>query len=94
MHATEHAISIVDQDVKITNETAFEEYNAAVLGEEEVQLDVKGRTGLHEMKYPETTVDYHKTVTMKGESMNPLNSHHLYGRANVKSLTKIAPRSE
>ena len=66
VHATAHATSIVDQDVKITDEGAFEEYCAKVVAEEEVQVDVRGRTGLHEMRYPETTVDYDKTVTLKG----------------------------
>lgn len=67
IHATARATSIVDQEVQITDLAAFTEYTKAVLGGEEVKVIVKGRTKLHEMKFPDTTVDYDKTVTMKGE---------------------------
>ncbi|KAL9100412.1 MAG: hypothetical protein Q9163_004210 [Psora crenata] len=66
LHATRKAISIVDQDVTITDMDAFLAYNAAVLSQEEVKVNVRGKTKLHEMKFPATTVDYRKTATMKG----------------------------
>ena len=66
LHATETAVSIVDQDVKITNADAFNDYNVAVLNQEEVTVNVKGRTGLHEGKLPKTDVDYDKTAAFKG----------------------------
>ncbi len=66
VHATKQATSIIDQDVSITDLAAFTDYNIAVLGSETVKVDVRGRTALHEMKFPDTTVNYEKTVSMKG----------------------------
>ena len=66
LHATEEAISIVDQDVTIIDADAFVAYNEAVLNQEEVQVHVKGRTALHEMRLPTTHVDYDKKPKMKG----------------------------
>ncbi len=66
VHAKAQATTVVDQDVTITDLDAFIEYNINVLQNEEVKLDVKGRTALHEMSFPTTNVDYDKTATMKG----------------------------
>ena len=66
VHAEAQATTVVDQDVTITDLDAFIDYNINVLQNEEVKLDVKGRTGLHEMSFPTTHVDYDKTATMKG----------------------------
>ncbi|KAG8531396.1 uncharacterized protein KY384_003025 [Bacidia gigantensis] len=49
LHATERAISIIDQDVTITNLEEFTRYTAAVLGGEEVKIEVRGRTGLNQI---------------------------------------------
>ncbi|KAI4194170.1 MAG: hypothetical protein LQ346_003750 [Caloplaca aetnensis] len=66
VHATETATTHVDQDVQITDMDAFVDYNTQLLTKESVDLVVNGRTKLHEMRFPVTTVDYHKTITMKG----------------------------
>ncbi|KAL2047328.1 hypothetical protein N7G274_001349 [Stereocaulon virgatum] len=66
IHATAQATTVVDQDVKITDLDAFNAYNVAVLQNENVKLKVKGRTALHEMGFPTATVNYDKSVTMKG----------------------------
>ena len=66
VHAKPQATTVVDQDVTITDLDAFIDYNINVLQNEEVKLDVKGRTALHEMSFPTTHVDYEKTATMKG----------------------------
>ncbi|CAF9913769.1 MAG: hypothetical protein HETSPECPRED_001655 [Heterodermia speciosa] len=66
IHATRTATSSVNQTVQITNLSAFNAYSAAVLGSESVELRVKGRTKLHEMRFPSTVVDYDKVVRMKG----------------------------
>ncbi len=66
VHATETTTTHVDQDVQITDMDAFVEYNTQLLTKESVDLVIKGRTKLHEGRFPVTTVDYHKTVTMKG----------------------------
>ena len=66
IHATEEVISYVDQMVQIVDMEAFTNYNTLLLTSEEVQVDIEGRTDLHEMRNPVTTVDYRKTVTLKG----------------------------
>ena len=66
VHATAQTTTVVDQDVTITDLDAFIDYNINVLQNEEVHLDVKGRTALHEMNFPTTNVNYNKTATMKG----------------------------
>ena len=59
------------QTVQITDVDAFADYNKLLMTSEEVQLDIKGRTDLHLMRNPVTTVDYRKTVTMKGMPCRP-----------------------
>lgn len=66
IHASKTATSHVNQIVQITNLNAFNEYTAAMLGSKSVQVRIKGRTKLHEMRFPTTTVNYDKVVTMKG----------------------------
>lgn len=68
VHATKEAYTVVDQDVAITDMEAFTAYSGAVLGSDRVKVDVKGRTALHEMRFPTAHVDYHKTATMDGKS--------------------------
>ena len=68
IHATKEATSYVNQTVRITNSDAFENYNMQVLGSSEYKVDVKGKTKLHEMRFPTTTVNYNKKATMKGKS--------------------------
>jgi hypothetical protein len=67
IHATEQVTSYVDQRVQIVDVEAFTDYNTLLVTSEEVKLNLKGKTGLHLMKNPVTTVNYRKTVTMKGE---------------------------
>lgn len=71
MHATAKATSIVDQYVSITDLMAFTDYTTSVLQNEDVEVNVKGRTPLHEMRFPTTTVDYDKTAKMKGGHPRP-----------------------
>lgn len=66
IHATTKATSYVNQTVKITDPDAFMNYNSVTLNNEEVKVAVRGRTPLHEMSFPTTTVDYNKVVTLKG----------------------------
>ncbi|KAL8925629.1 MAG: hypothetical protein Q9172_002133 [Xanthocarpia lactea] len=66
VHATETTFTHVDQEVQITDMDAFIDYNTQLLTKDSVDLVVKGRTKLHLMRLPDTTVDYHKTVNMKG----------------------------
>lgn len=68
VHANETTTTHVDQEVQITDMNAFVDYNTQLLTKGSVDLVVKGRTKLHEMRFPVTTVDYRKTGTMKGKS--------------------------
>ena len=56
--------------MQIADLEAFTNYNILLMTREEVKVDVDGRTNLHEMKNPVTTVNYRKTVTLKGISCN------------------------
>lgn len=66
VHATETTYTNIDQEVQITDMDAFIDYNTQLLTQESVDLVVKGRTKLHEGRLPATTVDFEKTITMKG----------------------------
>ncbi|KAL8678790.1 MAG: hypothetical protein Q9186_004900 [Xanthomendoza sp. 1 TL-2023] len=66
VHATETTYTHVDQDVQIIDMPAFIEYNTQLLTRDSVDLIVKGKTKLHEMRFPVTTVDFQKTINMKG----------------------------
>ena len=75
MHATKETITLISQTVQIVNADEFAKYNALVVGSEEYQLSIQGKTVLHEMRFPSTTVDYNKTVTMKGPPLPSLHAH-------------------
>lgn len=66
LHATQSGSNLIDQDVSVTDLAAFTAYNVAVLNGESLQVDVDGKTTLREMKFPDTTVNYNATTTMKG----------------------------
>ncbi|KAI4185948.1 MAG: hypothetical protein L6R41_003816 [Letrouitia leprolyta] len=66
VHATEHATTHIDQEVNVIDLDAFTDYNTQLWTNKSVELVVKGRTKLHEMKFPTTTVDFHKRIDMKG----------------------------
>jgi len=67
---------IVDQDVAITDLKAFTDYNIALLQNEKVNIAIQGSTSLHEMKFPTTTVNFNKIVTINGSDPAP-HSHSL-----------------
>lgn len=48
-------------------------YTKAVLGSEEITIDLKGRTTIHISGLPSTDVDYNKKITMKGTPLPPSN---------------------
>ena len=64
--ASETATTVIDQDVTITDLDQFNVYTSSVLSNESISLAIEGKTGLHEMRFPTTTVDYNKVVAMKG----------------------------
>ena len=87
VHAEPTTITVVDQDVTLSNISAFTAYNEAVLNQEDVELTVNGRTTLHEMAFPATAISYAKTTSMKG-----LNK--LAGFAVLNFQIKIIPESD
>ncbi|MCJ1474977.1 hypothetical protein MMC13_003637 [Lambiella insularis] len=68
LHATATAESDLQQTVQITNLTAFTAFTTALLGNDMVNMEVHGSTGLHEMAFPATTVDYDKIMPLTGMS--------------------------
>ncbi|KAI9734221.1 MAG: hypothetical protein M1834_002323 [Cirrosporium novae-zelandiae] len=66
MHATSTATQDINQTLQISHLGRMTSYVTTVLGSAEYQLRIKGRVKLHEMAFPATTVDYDKTVTLKG----------------------------
>ena len=66
LHAAAHTTTVVDQDVAITDLDAFTKYNIAVLNQEDVAMDINGKTKMHEMAFPTTEISYDKSTSVKG----------------------------
>lgn len=66
LHATETATSYVNQTVKIVDLDEWTRYTTLIVNSDEIKVAIRGRTGLHEMRNPVTTVDYRKVVALKG----------------------------
>lgn len=64
--ANDGAAIDVDQVVDLSNAGAFGDFATAVMLNEEVKLNIYGRPVLQQGSLPKTTVNYNKTVTMKG----------------------------
>ena len=77
IHAMTKATSYVNQTVKITDMDAFMNYNNLALSNEVVDIAVRGKTALHEMRFPTTTVNYRKVVSLKGRSFSMRKKYHL-----------------
>lgn len=67
INAQKVSTTLVNQTVQITDLDQFSAYNTLVLSNEKLGLSIHGKTPLHEMAFPATTVDYKKVVTMKGQ---------------------------
>lgn len=76
----------VDQDVTFASADAFTAYTKAVLGSEELTIDLDGKTTIHISGLPATDVDYRKKITMKG-----LN--HLSG-LNISDIKILSGKDE
>lgn len=61
---------VVSQVVELGNVSAFGDFAKAVMLNEEVELSISGRPYLKEGGLPKIQVDYDKTVSLKGESVN------------------------
>ncbi|PYH49986.1 DUF3712 domain-containing protein [Aspergillus saccharolyticus JOP 1030-1] len=75
----------VDQDVNITDTTAFAEFCKAVLLNEEIQMNVYGKADLKEGSLPETKITYNKTTSIKG--LNKLEGFELVDLSISTSAT-------
>lgn len=69
IHATETATSYVNQTVEIVNPDEWARYTTQVVNGDEVRVAIQGKTALHEMRNPVTTVDYNKVTVLKGSSL-------------------------
>lgn len=65
--ADDGAVVQIDQQVKLSNESAFGDFAKAVLLNEEFELNVFGRPGLRQGGLRRIEVEYNKNVSMKGE---------------------------
>ncbi|KAI2793271.1 hypothetical protein POX_b03324 [Penicillium oxalicum] len=66
----------MNQTVDLSNADAFGDFAKSVMLQEEVQLEISGRPQLQQGSLPKTTVNYDKTVTMKG--LNKLEGFSVY----------------
>ena len=91
VHAAKSAKVYVNQTVQITDQDALNAYTQHVLGSEVFNMSVKGHTKLHEMAFPVTTVNYNKTMLMKG-TFPYLHPNHYYAPLPpLPSLTNPPP---
>ncbi|KAK2807523.1 hypothetical protein FQN50_005391 [Emmonsiellopsis sp. PD_5] len=56
----------IKQNIKLQDLDAFTAYSIATLKEESLDVAITGETGLREGALPKTTVQYDKTINMKG----------------------------
>ncbi|KAI9684081.1 MAG: hypothetical protein M1829_003351 [Trizodia sp. TS-e1964] len=64
--STDSTPIILDQNVSIANLDQFTAYATLILSSEEFRIGIRGRTDLHEGRYPTIAVDYNEAVTFKG----------------------------
>lgn len=72
----------MNQTVDLSNADAFGDFAKSVMLQEEVQLEISGRPQLQQGSLPKTTVNYDKTVTMKGTDFSA-------GRPGLASSPRI-----
>ncbi|KAJ5493366.1 hypothetical protein N7539_002112 [Penicillium diatomitis] len=90
----------LDQTVDLSNANAFGDFAKAVMLQKDVELEISGKPELQQGSLPKTTVNYDKTVTMKGlnkldgfnvydvHTMNPpKNGHNLRGTVYIPNPT-------
>jgi hypothetical protein len=58
---------VVEQDLKFANKDRFTEYTTTVMGSEQFDVFLDGRTKIHQKGLQAIGVDYNKKVTMKGK---------------------------
>ncbi|KAF2236598.1 hypothetical protein EV356DRAFT_442974 [Viridothelium virens] len=66
LHATRYTGITTNQTLNITNMDQFTAYNNLGLTTKTYRVALRGRTKLHEMKFPTTTVDFNQVVTLNG----------------------------
>ncbi|KAF2468217.1 uncharacterized protein BDR25DRAFT_265942 [Lindgomyces ingoldianus] len=57
---------VVEQDVKFASADQFTEYNKMVMGSEQFEIYLSGKTKVHQSGLKGISVDYNKVITMKG----------------------------
>ncbi|KAF2099372.1 hypothetical protein NA57DRAFT_55343 [Rhizodiscina lignyota] len=66
LKAAKNSTVTVNQTMQIVDMEQFINYNEQVLSNETYQVTLKGRTALHEGRFPVTHVNFEKTTTLKG----------------------------
>lgn len=64
--AEDGAVVHIEEQIKLSNETAFGDFAKAVLLNEEFDMNIYGEPKLQEGALPKVDVTYNKTVTIKG----------------------------
>ncbi|PGH23289.1 hypothetical protein AJ80_02705 [Polytolypa hystricis UAMH7299] len=64
--AVDGAVSTINQKVQLPESGAFTDFSVAVMEKESLDIIIQGRPQLRVGKLPKATVDYDKTVTLKG----------------------------
>ncbi|KAI9695299.1 MAG: hypothetical protein M1820_008706 [Bogoriella megaspora] len=66
VHAEARTTVSINQTFQILDQNQFLRYNQLTLSSKQLQVGVRGKTKLHEMKFPTANVDYNQIVTMNG----------------------------
>lgn len=66
----------IEQDTPIVNMDSFKEYTKTTIGSETFSVVLSGKTKVHQKGLPAMSVDYSKTVEMKGEPRLSPFPHH------------------
>lgn len=80
---------VVEQDLTPTSMDRFKEYNMAVIGSEQFDVYLNGKTKIHQSGLSAISVNYNKKVTMKGKCQ-PHHRSAIRHMLNMKSgLNKL-----
>ncbi|KAI9665702.1 MAG: hypothetical protein M1821_003636 [Bathelium mastoideum] len=79
IHATRATEITTNETLNIVNMDQFIAYNTLALNSSTYQIGLRGTTKLHEMKFPTTTVQFNKIITLAG-----LNNFAGFNITNLK----------
>ncbi|PVH98591.1 hypothetical protein DM02DRAFT_43523 [Periconia macrospinosa] len=86
----------IRQNVQIANKASFIEYNKVVIGSEEFEVFLSGKTKVHQSGLSAISVDYDKRIKMKGlnklAGLNITNLRILSGNATLPDGSNLVGR--